>query len=106
MPTMGCDGGQTGGKPRLLTMTHEMRREVAAKAARARWAKQTPLRRFPTLASSSVRRASRQAAPGDRSGELSSESAWAFLDGLRTGSTRDVGIAEPLLPTVVSVLLR
>jgi CheY-like chemotaxis protein len=47
MPTMGCDHGQAGGKRQLLTMTHEIRREVAAKAARDRWAKQTPLRRFP-----------------------------------------------------------
>jgi CheY-like chemotaxis protein len=46
-PDMGCDGGQTGGKRQLLTMTHEIRREVAAKAARDRWAKQIPLRRFP-----------------------------------------------------------
>jgi hypothetical protein len=47
MSTTGSDGGQTGDKRRLLTVTHEIRREVAAKAARARWGKQTPLRRFP-----------------------------------------------------------
>jgi CheY-like chemotaxis protein len=47
MPTIGCNHGQAGGKRQLLTMTHEIRREVAAKAARDRWAKQTPLRRFP-----------------------------------------------------------
>jgi len=37
MSAMGRKGGAIGGKRRLLTMTPEKRREVAAKAAKARW---------------------------------------------------------------------
>lgn len=40
MSKMGIRGGKIGGKRRLITMTPEHRSEVAAKAARARWAKQ------------------------------------------------------------------
>jgi hypothetical protein len=39
MSAMGRKGGAIGGKRRLLTMTPEKRREVAAKAAQARWKK-------------------------------------------------------------------
>jgi hypothetical protein len=39
MSAMGRKGGAVGGKRRLLTMTPEKRREVAAKAAKARWDK-------------------------------------------------------------------
>jgi len=39
MAAMGRKGGLIGGKRRLLTMTPEKRREVAAKAAKARWKK-------------------------------------------------------------------
>jgi hypothetical protein len=39
MAAMGRKGGQIGGKRRLVTMTKEQRRKVAAKAARARWGK-------------------------------------------------------------------
>lgn len=37
MSAMGRKGGQIGGKRRLVTMTSEQRRKVAAKAAKARW---------------------------------------------------------------------
>jgi hypothetical protein len=37
MAAMGRKGGQIGGKRRLVTMTKEQRRKVAAKAAKARW---------------------------------------------------------------------
>ena len=37
MAAMGRRGGQIGGKRRLVTMTKEQRRKVAAKAAKARW---------------------------------------------------------------------
>jgi hypothetical protein len=39
MSAMGRKGGQIGGKRRLVTMTKEQRRKVAAKAAKARWGK-------------------------------------------------------------------
>jgi hypothetical protein len=39
MAEMGRRGGLIGGKRRLVTMTPEHRRQVAAGAARARWAK-------------------------------------------------------------------
>jgi len=39
MAQMGSKGGKIGGKRRLLTMTKEQRSQVAADAARARWAK-------------------------------------------------------------------
>jgi hypothetical protein len=42
MAEMGRRGGKIGGKRRLKTMTPEERTEVAAKAARARWAKKSP----------------------------------------------------------------
>jgi len=38
MAAMGRRGGRIGGKRRLTTMTPEQRREVAQKAAKARWA--------------------------------------------------------------------
>ncbi len=37
MASMGRKGGLVGGKRRLVTMTPEARKMVAAKAARARW---------------------------------------------------------------------
>ena len=37
MSAMGRKGGKIGGKRRLVTMTPEQRRDVAAKAAKARW---------------------------------------------------------------------
>jgi hypothetical protein len=39
MSAMGRKGGAIGGKRRLVTMTKEQRRKVAAKAAKARWKK-------------------------------------------------------------------
>ena len=39
MAAMGRKGGKIGGKRRLETMSPEHRREVALKAAKARWAK-------------------------------------------------------------------
>jgi hypothetical protein len=39
MAAMGRKGGKIGGKRRLSTMTPEQRREVALKAAKARWSK-------------------------------------------------------------------
>ena len=39
MEAMGRRGGKIGGKRRLVTMTPEQRREVAQKAAQARWSK-------------------------------------------------------------------
>ncbi len=39
MAAMGRKGGKIGGKRRLTTMTSEQRKEVALKAARARWGK-------------------------------------------------------------------
>jgi hypothetical protein len=42
MSAMGRKGGAIGGKRRLLTMTPEKRREVATKAAEARWKKPRP----------------------------------------------------------------
>jgi hypothetical protein len=39
MAAMGRKGGMVGGKRRLVTMTPEARKRVAAKAARARWGK-------------------------------------------------------------------
>ena len=39
MSAMGQRGGRIGGKRRLETMTAQQRKEVAAKAAEARWAK-------------------------------------------------------------------
>jgi len=41
MASLGRKGGKIGGKKRLETMTPEQRREVAVKAARARWRKHT-----------------------------------------------------------------
>jgi len=38
MAAMGRKGGKIGGKRRLTTMTPERRKEVALKAAKARWA--------------------------------------------------------------------
>jgi len=37
MEEMGRRGGKIGGKRRLVTLTPERRREIALKAARARW---------------------------------------------------------------------
>ncbi len=39
MAEMGRKGGKIGGKRRLVTLTPERRREIALKAARARWKK-------------------------------------------------------------------
>ena len=39
MAAMGRRGGMVGGKRRLVTMTAEQRKKVAAKAAEARWGK-------------------------------------------------------------------
>lgn len=39
MSEMGRKGGKKGGKRRLITMSPEKRKEIALKAARARWAK-------------------------------------------------------------------
>ncbi len=39
MAAMGRKGGRVGGKRRLVTMTPEARKKVAAKAAQARWGK-------------------------------------------------------------------
>jgi hypothetical protein len=39
MAEMGRKGGKKGGKRRLETLTLEERREIASKAAKARWAK-------------------------------------------------------------------
>lgn len=39
MAAMGCKGGKTGGKRRTVTMTPEERREVAQKAAKTRWSR-------------------------------------------------------------------
>lgn len=39
MSAMGRRGGRVGGKRRLETMTPEERKDVALKAAKARWAK-------------------------------------------------------------------
>jgi hypothetical protein len=39
MAAMGRRGGKIGGKRRLVTMTPEKRKEVAQKAAQARWNK-------------------------------------------------------------------
>lgn len=39
MAAMGRKGGKVGGKRRLVTMTPEARKRVAAKAALARWGK-------------------------------------------------------------------
>lgn len=39
MALMGRKGGRIGGKRRMVTMTATARREAAANAARARWAK-------------------------------------------------------------------
>lgn len=41
MAEIGRKGGQIGGKRRLSTLSNKKRREIAAKAARARWSKQT-----------------------------------------------------------------
>jgi hypothetical protein len=41
MAAMGRKGGQIGGKRRLVTMTAAQRKKAAAKAAKARWSKQT-----------------------------------------------------------------
>lgn len=40
MSEMGRKGGKIGGKRKLATLTPERRREIALKAARARWRKQ------------------------------------------------------------------
>lgn len=45
MSVLGRAGGKKGGKRRLETMTPEQRREVALKAARARWEKAARKRR-------------------------------------------------------------
>ena len=39
MAAMGRKGGQIGGKRRLTTMTAQERKDVAQKAAQARWSK-------------------------------------------------------------------
>jgi hypothetical protein len=39
MSEMGRKGGKIGGKRRLETMTDEQRKEIASRAAKARWAK-------------------------------------------------------------------
>jgi hypothetical protein len=39
MAKIGREGGKVGGKRRLQTMTADERRQVAAKAAKARWNK-------------------------------------------------------------------
>jgi hypothetical protein len=41
MAALGRKGGRIGGKRRLKTMTKAQRQRVAAKAARARWKKQS-----------------------------------------------------------------
>ncbi len=41
MAELGRKGGKKGGKRRLRTMTARQRKEVARKAARARWSKKT-----------------------------------------------------------------
>lgn len=41
MSAIGRKGGQIGGKRRLKTMTKAERSKIAAKAARARWKKQS-----------------------------------------------------------------
>jgi hypothetical protein len=41
MAAMGRKGGKIGGKRRLDTMTAEERKDVAKKAAQARWSKET-----------------------------------------------------------------
>ena len=46
MAAMGRKGGKIGGRRRLETMTPEKRREVAQKAAKARWDKRYSLRFF------------------------------------------------------------
>jgi hypothetical protein len=38
MAAMGRKGGKIGGKRRMVTMTPEQRKEIAAKAAKTRWA--------------------------------------------------------------------
>jgi hypothetical protein len=38
MAEMGRKGGKIGGKRRLISLTPERRKEIALKAARARWA--------------------------------------------------------------------
>ena len=40
MSHLGKKGGKIGGKRRLVTMTPEQRREIATKAAKARWEKE------------------------------------------------------------------
>jgi hypothetical protein len=45
MKVLGSRGGKTGGKRRLETMSPERRSEVALKAARARWGKETQKKR-------------------------------------------------------------
>jgi hypothetical protein len=40
MTAMGRKGGRIGGKRRLETMTAEQRKEIAKKAATARWSKE------------------------------------------------------------------
>ena len=40
MAEMGRKGGRIGGKRRLVTLSNKRRREIAAGAAKARWAKQ------------------------------------------------------------------
>jgi hypothetical protein len=45
MRTLGAKGGKLGGKRRLETMSPERRREIALKAARARWAKKAKITR-------------------------------------------------------------
>jgi hypothetical protein len=39
MADMGRKGGRIGGKRRLVTLSDKRRREIATKAAKARWAK-------------------------------------------------------------------
>lgn len=39
MAAMGRKGGRVGARSRMVTMTPEQRSEIAAKAAKARWAK-------------------------------------------------------------------
>jgi hypothetical protein len=41
MAQIGRKGGQIGGKRRLATMSEQKRKEIAAKAAKARWSKKT-----------------------------------------------------------------
>lgn len=44
MSKLGRKGGQASGKRRMSNLTEQERREIASKAARARWAARKPLK--------------------------------------------------------------